>query len=83
MLVMAFPVNPKQIAFEARSQNYRITESQGWKGPTRSSSPALLPLPLLPMVVKMDTDREISDKLMIGSQLTDGMSAMACSCFLF
>ena len=32
---------------EEWSQNHRITESQGWKGPTRSSSPTVLPLPLL------------------------------------
>ena len=28
--------------------NHRIIEPQGWKGPTRSSSPAVLPLPSLP-----------------------------------
>ena len=30
----------------------RIIESQGWKGPTRSSSPTILPLPLLPQATK-------------------------------
>ena len=30
----------------------RITESQGWKGPVRSSSPTILPLPLLPQATK-------------------------------
>ena len=30
----------------------RIVESQGWKGPTRSSSPNILPLPLLPQATK-------------------------------
>jgi len=33
--------------------NHRITESQGWKGPTRSSSPTILPLPLLPQATKL------------------------------
>jgi len=28
--------------------NHRTTESQGWKGPTLSSSPTILPLQLLP-----------------------------------
>ena len=31
---------------------HRIIESQGWKGPTRSSSPAVLPFPLLPQATK-------------------------------
>ena len=31
----------------------RIIESQGWKGPTRSSSPTVLPLPLLPQATKL------------------------------
>lgn len=30
----------------------RIIESQGWKGPARPSSPAVLPLPLLPQATK-------------------------------
>ena len=30
----------------------RIVESQGWKGPTRSSSPTVLPLPLLPQATE-------------------------------
>ena len=30
----------------------RIIESQGWKGPTRSSSPTVLPLPLLPQATE-------------------------------
>jgi len=34
------------------SFSHRIIESQGWKGPTRSSSPAILPLPLLPQATK-------------------------------
>ena len=34
------------------SKYYRIIESQGWKGPTRSSSPAVLPLLLLPQATK-------------------------------
>ena len=29
-----------------------VIESQGWKGPTRSSSPTILPLPLLPQATK-------------------------------
>ena len=32
--------------------NHRIIESQGWKGPTRSSSPTVLPLPLLPQATE-------------------------------
>ena len=32
--------------------NHRIVESQGWKGPTRSSSPTILPSPLLPQATK-------------------------------
>ena len=35
-----------------RGENHRIIESQGWKGPTRSSSPIILPLPLLPQATK-------------------------------
>ena len=31
---------------------HRIIESQGWKGPTRSSSPIVFPLPLLPQATK-------------------------------
>jgi len=31
---------------------HRIIESQGWKGPTRSSSPTVLPSPLLPQATK-------------------------------
>ena len=31
---------------------HRIIESRGWKGPTRSSSPTILPLPLLPQATK-------------------------------
>ena len=31
---------------------HRIIESQGWKEPTRSSSPTVLPLPLLPQATK-------------------------------
>jgi len=30
----------------------RIIESQGWKGPTRSSCPTIFPLPLLPLATK-------------------------------
>jgi len=30
----------------------RIIESQSWKGPTRSSSPTVFPLPLLPQATK-------------------------------
>jgi len=30
----------------------RIMESQGWKGPTRSSSPTVVPSPLLPQAIK-------------------------------
>ena len=32
--------------------DHGIIESQGWKGPTRSSSPTVLPLPLLPQAPK-------------------------------
>jgi len=31
----------------------RIIESQGWKGPTRASSPPFFPLPLLPQATKL------------------------------
>jgi len=31
----------------------RIIESQGWKGPTRSPSPTVLPSPLLPQATKL------------------------------
>jgi len=34
------------------TQNQRIIESQGWKRPTRSSSPTVLPLPFLPQATK-------------------------------
>ena len=33
-------------------QERKDRESQGWKGPTRSSSPTVLPLPLLPQATK-------------------------------
>ena len=36
-----------------QGMNHRITESQGWKGPTRSSSPTILLLPLLPQATKL------------------------------
>lgn len=46
--------------YEGNKSNIRVhklvtqnfIESQGWKGPTRSSSPAVLPLPLLPQATK-------------------------------
>ena len=31
---------------------HRIIESQGWKGPTRSSSLTILPFPLVPQATK-------------------------------
>jgi len=34
------------------TENHRIIEFQGWKGPTRSSNPTVLPLPLLPQATK-------------------------------
>ena len=34
------------------AQYHRIIESQGWEGPTGSSSPTVLPLPLLPQGTK-------------------------------
>ena len=37
---------------KVKSYNHRIVESQGWKGPTRSSSPTVLPPPLLPKATK-------------------------------
>ena len=36
----------------SKSWNHRILGSQGWKGPIRSSSPTVLPLPLLPQATK-------------------------------
>ena len=35
-----------------RLSSHGIIESQGWKGPTRSSPPTVLPLPLLPQATK-------------------------------
>jgi len=38
--------------FQSHFEDHRIIESQGWKGSTRSSSPTVLPLPLLPQATK-------------------------------